>query len=69
MRTGPPHTYGWLKVGTADKLNLWETPTGYCLYLDKAAWLQQDETGFITSIEPPATPPRCSAVPKAAGLH
>jgi hypothetical protein len=53
MRTGPPNSFGWLLIMECAEADMWETPTGYCLFLEKGAWLEEDPAGFITPIDPP----------------
>jgi len=64
-RIGPPHSFGWqcLRV-CPNRLNLWETPTGYQVFLDKDVWLKQDATGLCEPIDAPAKSKYTKAPPR-----
>ncbi len=62
LRRGPPHSFGWLKVDhcTLDDgaiFNLWEIPSGDRLYIGRGMWVEIDDQGLISAIEPPVTHP------------
>jgi hypothetical protein len=52
MRCGPPASFGWLKIEKRNDDDLWELPTGYQVALDRGMWLELDDNGTITVIEP-----------------
>jgi len=63
-RLGPPHSFGWLCLKRcANRLDLWETPTGYQVFLDKDSWIKQDAIGLCEPIDAPPPPTKYCKAP------
>lgn len=60
-RKGPPHSFGWLKIGEQHPimgigpiLDMWELPDGGYVTVARGKWIEIYPNGAITEIDAPS---------------